>query len=542
LASLPAYTGWLLVLDNVELRADVEVLPGQLTSGNVLVTSRRDVGWEPLVAGCAQPDLLSSDEAARLLLERSGQADANTAVQLASELGFLPLALQQAAAYLAQTRIPMADYLQRLRDQPIGLLEEIARGDDARRTVTRVCQVTLTAIRDTHLGAVDLLGLLACYAPDNIPGTILTGEVENPADTDRALALLRSYNMITLDETSVSVHPLVQVVVRHQGNQTDAALPDRATIRARAVSRLRSAVPRGDPGCDVDGWPLWRTLIPHIHAVAALFDQDATSLDLAWVLGQAGAYLSAQGRYAESLANEERALAISEKALDPDDPALATRLGNLASTLRALGRAGEALPLEQRALATMEKTLGPDHLYVGIQLGNLALSLQDLGRSGEALSLLELSLAISERALGPDHTDVALRLGNLAGALWDLGWADEALPLQQRALAISEKALGPDHPDVATRLGNLGAVLWDLGRAVEAVPLEQRALGISEKALGPDHPDVATRLANLAGSLRDLGRAGEAMPLQQRALAISEKALGRDHPTTMAIRSHLDAR
>jgi hypothetical protein len=86
--------------------------------------------------------------------------------------------------------------------------------------------------------------------------------------------------MITLDEASVGVHRLVQVVVRHQGDRTGAAVPDWTTIRARAVALLRNAVPGGDPGRDVAGWPQWLALVPHIHAVAAL-DQNPTSLDLA---------------------------------------------------------------------------------------------------------------------------------------------------------------------------------------------------------------------------------------------------------------------
>jgi NB-ARC domain len=192
LAWLQDHTGWLLVPDNVEQRANVEVLLGQLTSGHVLITTRRNVGWEPLVAGCLRLGLLNPDEAVQLLLKRNGQTDAATAGQLAAELGFLPLALQQAGAFLAQTSTPMAAYLQRLREQPIGLLEEIAQGDDARRAVARVWQETLIAIRDTNPRALDLLRLLACYAPDNIPRTVLTAAGEDPADTNRALALLRS--------------------------------------------------------------------------------------------------------------------------------------------------------------------------------------------------------------------------------------------------------------------------------------------------------------------------------------------------------------
>jgi tetratricopeptide (TPR) repeat protein len=62
-----------------------------------------------------------------------------------------------------------------------------------------------------------------------------------------------------------------------------------------------------------------------------------------------------QGKYAEAEPLYKRALAISEKALGADHPAVADVLENYASLLRTTGRDSEAEKLEARASAIRKK-------------------------------------------------------------------------------------------------------------------------------------------------------------------------------------------
>jgi hypothetical protein len=116
---------WLLVLDNAApdgpsgLRAPlgrlVDLLP-PVVHGQVLVTSR-DAQWEHH-ATLAEIAVFTPEEAVAFLLARSGRDDEATAEEVAELLGFLPLALEQAGAYVRETRIPLATYLDRLRQYP----------------------------------------------------------------------------------------------------------------------------------------------------------------------------------------------------------------------------------------------------------------------------------------------------------------------------------------------------------------------------------------------------------------------------------------
>jgi len=226
----------------------------------------------------------------------------------------------------------------------------------------------------------------------------------------------------------------------------------------------------------------------------------------------------------------ERALAIRERALGPDDPGIVTSLNGLAVVISRSGDIAGARPLFERALAIREKALGPDHPDVANSLMGLANLLARAGDYAAARPLFERALAIREKAFGPDDPAVGQSLNNLANVLNATGDYAAARPLYERAIAIREKTLGPDHPDVASAMSNLGVLLMTTGDFAAARALDERSLAIREKALGPNHPDVADSLNNLAKVLQDIGDYAASRPLFERALAIWEQTYGPEHP------------
>ncbi|MEO3811462.1 NB-ARC domain-containing protein, partial [Sphaerisporangium sp. B11E5] len=116
---LQAHPGWLVVLDNVNDPADVRQWLDWLTGGHVLITTRRQVYW-PGTASIAV-DVLDEKSAAELIVSVSGRGDPDDreSVQaIAEELGRLPLALEQAAAYIRQEDLDPRQYLELLRRTP----------------------------------------------------------------------------------------------------------------------------------------------------------------------------------------------------------------------------------------------------------------------------------------------------------------------------------------------------------------------------------------------------------------------------------------
>jgi tetratricopeptide (TPR) repeat protein len=541
LAWLNANNGWLLILDNVDDRREVQPFLPERGKGDLLITSRESVFAELGIPRALDIRDLDIDDSLRFLLARAGRDDASSddraaAAELATELGNLPLALEQAAAYIAETNASFGAYLSAFRKRRVALLEK-AEGLVARDTVAVTWAANFEAVERASRAAAAVLRVSALLAPDAIPFELfldgaraLGGPIaEALADGDdmamaEVLRPLARYSLIRSDPKLrfFSVHRLVQEIVR-----TASAKAGRQASVERTVDALDVAFPE----VKFTTWARCERLVPHITSFSGRVEFESVQSESAGrVLNRAGRYLWERGRYAEAAALFGCALAIGERALGFDHPDVARSLDNIAITRSRQGRYADAQALLERALAIYERVLGPDHSDVVRLLNNIANVHYEQGRYAEAQPLHERVLAIRERALGPDHPDVATSLNNLGIVNSCQGRYPEAKALYERALAIWERALGPDHPYLAQTLENLGEADAKLGRYVEAQDLHERALAICERALGPNHPQVAETLNSLGNVYREQGRCWEAQVLYERALAIWEHALGPDHP------------
>jgi len=532
---------WLLILDNVDDRRELRPFLPARGKGDVLITSLESVFHEIGIADAIEVGDLGAEEAVRLLLRRAGRDYSDSrehaaATELARELDYFPLALEQAAAFVGETNVLFADYLRAFRKRRVHVLEK-AGGLVSRSTVAATWAATFEALQRASPAAADVLRTSAFLAPEAIPFELFelgAAALGAPiatffADSDELAAaeLLRPlarYSLIrpSAESRAFRVHRLVQEIVRATLGTSDSH-----AYAGRAAAALDAAF----PDVDYATWPQCDRLVPNVSALAArVAEYDVCTRPAAAVLNKAASYLRERARYAEAQRLYEQALSLSERACGPDDPESARSLSGLANAHRDQGRYAEALPLHERALAIRERVLSPDHPEIAASLSGLAVVLWDRGMFAEALPLHQRALAIRERALGPDHRDVARSLNNLATVYAEQGRYAEARPLFERSVGIWERALGADHPNVALTLNNLAYVEKEQGRFVEAQALFERAQSIWERALGPDDPNVAYRLDGLADLYRDIGRYADAEELYGRALAIAELALGPEHP------------
>ena len=533
---------WLLILDNADDRRAVRRFVPQSGTGDVLITSRESVFAELGIPRALEVGDMNDAEAVRLLLSRTGRddvapAERDAASELTADLGNLPLALEQAAAYIAETGASFSDYLGAFRKRRAALLER-ARELVSHDTVAATWAANFEGVESASPAAAEVLHISAFLAPDAIAFEIFTegaqalGEpiaqaLSDPDDLamTELLRPLTRYSLIRSDATSrtYAVHRLVQQILRAAISQAQGR---------KYVTRAVAALEASFPEPEYAKYPLCNRLVPHVVALAEWAGcYDAQPEMAGRVFSRATRYLWERARYAEAQALSERALAIAERAFGPNHPDVSRCLNDLAVVHWYQGRFSEAQARNERALAIRESALGPGHLDVASSLNTLAIIHSNQGNYAEAKRLIERALAIRERALGPDHPLVAHSLGNLANILKEYGLHEEALPLCERVVAIRERALGPDHPDVAGSLSNLANVYNDRGCYAEAQALYERALSIVERALGPDHPDVGFSLNNLGNIYVALGRYVEAEPFFERARAVRERALGSAHPS-----------
>jgi tetratricopeptide (TPR) repeat protein len=510
---LETHAGWLLILDNADdLNLAREFLPHD-PQGHVLLTTRAHaLGGlaERLSIGEMQPE-----EGALLLLRRAGlvakegslaaakEAERSVALQISQEeLGGLPLALDQAGAFIEETPSSLTEYLSLYSTEKGKLLAERGSlGDHASVAVT--FSLAFAKVEGNSAAAADLIRVCAYLAPDAIPEEVFTegaaalgdhlgGAAGSSLEFAKVLKEAGRFSLVDRDAESktLEIHRLAQVVI--QAGMSEAEQRDWGARAVRAIEKTF-------PNVEYKNWGRCQRVLPHAQACASLVEKwDFAFPEAARLLNRAARYLGDRALFATTEPLYQRALAIWEKALGPEHPDVAMSLNNLAALYRNQGKYAEAEPLFQRAFAIWEKALGPEHPDVALSLNNLAVLYDNQGKYAEAEPLHQRALAIREKALGPEHPDVATSLNNLAVLYDNQGKYAEAEPLYQRALAIREKALGPEHPDVATDLNNLAWLYDSQGKYEEAEPRYQRALAIREKALGPEHPNVASSLNNLA--------------------------------------------
>ena len=251
------------------------------------------------------------------------------------------------------------------------------------------------------------------------------------------------------------------------------------------------------------------------------------------------AILKDLGELADARRRIEQAIAIQERHFEPDHLKLAVSYSNLANILADLGELVEARRRAEQAIAIQERHFDPDHPTLVVSYSSLALILQDLGELAEARRRAEQALAIWERHFEPDHPTLAVGYNNLATILRDLGELAEARRRAEQALAIQERHFEPDHPNLAVSYGNLAVILQDLGELAEARRRVEQAIAIGERHFEPDHPTLAIRYSNLAHIVLAQGRRDEARGLWRRAVAICERRLPAGHPDIRVIRDAL---
>src|SRR5437868_2949584 len=544
--------GWLLVLDSVdtpEAAAAAQKLVALLSGGRVLITSRL-TQWSGGTRVLSL-DVIPADDAVSFLLEftkgrRAARPDEGRQAEALSErLGYLPLALTHAAAYIGYYGIGFGDYLAEFERNLASVLSyhdhNVIEYETEPEKAGMVKTVATTFfISFDRLGPVEksILRAASFLAPVPIPLMVFESPEEmetlvkiwceesgeQPVDKPirDALAELARFSLVTRGDGSFSVHRMVQAVQHYRLDKAGVVLWMECAVRL---------VNESFPSPEFSSWLTCERLIAHARSCAGFIERlGFRSLEAARLLNDSGCYFQFTARYAEAEPLMRRALAIDEQSFGPDHPKVAISLNNLAALLQVTNRLTDAEPLMRRALAIDEQSFGPDHPKVAISLNNLAALLQVTNRLTEAEPLMRRALAIDELSFGPDHPKVAIRLNNLAQLLQDTNRLTDAEPLMRRALAIDEQSFGPDHPEVATDLNNLAHLLQDTNRPTETEPLMRRAVAIDEQSFGPDHPNVAIRLNNLAQLLQDTNRLTEAEPLMRRVAEIFEKSLGADHP------------
>lgn len=557
---LSTHGQWLLIWDNVEDLALLGRFLPTMRSGAMLITTRRQA-LGTLARGL---DLLpmAQEEGILFLLRRMKVLEPEAtgaqmqqfaehmpvqyaaAADLMAELGGLPLALDQAGAYIEETRCGLSAYLDLFRARRDVLLQR--RGEeihDHPASVSTTFTLAITAVTERHPAVKDLLQACALLQPDAIPeelfrqgGLHLGAELAAVTGSDLAwnqlMASACGYSLLARqpEQQTLSLHRLVQAVVLATMQESE-----RVAYLGRNIQALESVFPTVGHQTGTVLWKPCERLLPHALLYVQYADGTAEPLACASLMYKVARYLRLRGQYVEAGVLLQRALHLRKQTLGEAHPDVAAALHYLAECYREQGNYEQAEPLFHQALHILEQALGSDHPEIVTPLGNLAILFAMQGKYEQATSFLLRTLRINEQVWGSDHPQVATPLINLAAICVEQGDDAQAVSLNQRALHILTQGLGADHPQVAIPLTNLASIYTKQGKYEQAALLLQQALSIRERVLGASHPLAAASLSTLASLYVQQGNDEQAEHLYQRALTIREQQLGSHHPDTGTI-------
>jgi tetratricopeptide (TPR) repeat protein len=268
------------------------------------------------------------------------------------------------------------------------------------------------------------------YAPVQAETEAIQGELATVGDPRRAEALLEQAFFIAEaarddDLKAESSAYLIEAIGYHQGRYADA---ERWIQQTRATLRRMGGHERLQ----------------------------------CWVENNVAILYHVQGRYPEAIAAYQRARALAEASLPPDDPDTARPIGNLALALSEAGRPGEALAYNQRAVDILRKALGAGHPEVAMHVSNRGEMLNALGRYDEARALFNSAIVVWKKELPSDHPYFGDSLNGIGRGYVEQGAPASALAPLERALAIREKS-GAETSQIGETRFLLARALWDSG-------------------------------------------------------------------------------
>lgn len=537
--------------------------------GSVLVTTRNQdaalqlVEWRDITS--VQP--MNEVQASALFKKKlGGDGDPASIDELVAALEYMPLAIVQAAAYIAQraprcsVRQYLADFRRSDRKRTI-LLDsgagQLRRDYEAKNSIIITWQISFDHIRKIRPSAAGLLSLMSFFDRQGIPEDLLrvrdaqgdTGtqrkQEENDAesvDSDNTsqssegddefeddVVTLRNFCFISVETggTSFEMHALVQLATRNW-------LKVHNELKRWQKESLQIIAKRFPTG-EYETWAECQMLLPHAKMVIQYIVKDkeatqhraTTATRVAWYLLHMGDFEAAE--------DISRSAIEARKCIcGPTHEDTLASINQLGSILIRQEKYKCAEELHRETLEANERALGSEHPATLTSLSYLGSALERQGELATAQSMHRRALEAREKVLAFEHPHTLTSASLLGQVLFRQDKYEEAEALHRRTLKGRQKVMGPQHPRTLDSAAFLSQVLIKQTKYQEAEELSRRALEGRETVLRKKHPDTLDSLYRLAYLLHHLRRYDEALPLYQKVFLSYTETFGSNHPLTQA--------
>lgn len=544
---------WLLVFDNAEPSDLQRYMPACRPHGHIIVTSRLQSwpGYQDMdsvqvspftaqeavdflrgrVAGLASDKGLSDDEDAQ---RRTG------AERLAEALGYLPIAIEHAGAYLAETGQAVDDYLNRYEENPHLLLSE--------QPTEFPAQVSATWAMSTELLTADaqhLFNLCAFFSPEPIAAELF---LQNAGALDDSIGLrefltsspqfhaaasqLHRLSLAKNDgaRDQIQMHRVVQAVTRGQLRRTrpDLFQAYRAAVETLLAESNPRHPDRGNRGIKDKRYDL---SLQHLESDRSFLSSTNPALqrliiDQVRRLHLRGSHVEAK-QFGQEALKEWR-----ERLRPPDDLPVLTLAVEVAIALRLDGHAADARQLTRETLSRLRREY-PGHEVTLLCENNYGAELRARSLFQEALEQDSSLLPEFVRVFGPDNERTLNVRNNLAEDYRRRGRFQEALDTDEATYDARRRTLGPDNLRTLFSWDAMARDLRGLGRYQESLDIARRVVAEFAAASERENPDWLNARAGFAVALRKAGYNWDSLRESEDVVQRYRDYLGPDHPDAM---------
>jgi tetratricopeptide (TPR) repeat protein len=569
---------WLVVLDDLADPAVAERWWPRGPAGQVLITTRQPDLIDQGAAHVVRVGAFSPREALWYLAERlRADHDQRTgATDLAIELGFVPIALAQAAALMTETGWTCRQYLDLAADRRAQLAAAQADAGQAGTGQAGTGQAgtgqagtgqagtgqaqmispaavtcSLSAQLASQLAPAGLAGralsLISMLGPFGIPRVLLTSQAAcaylggpggYPVSAAQAWAAVQNLaraGLVAIDEGSAARSVLAHALVLSMARQSSTAAAREQAVHAAAdaLAEVWSplAVPPGVAQAlrdcagtlqDVGRAALW---VPQCHPVLVAAGQSLVDSGMP---GQAVAYWRAM-------------LSVSERHFGAAHAQSGQFRDLLGAACELSGRSGEAVAMYTDLLTQLEQAGSGCQPEILAARAHLARAQAAAGRPADAVRLARQTLARCEQAQGASHPDTLDAQAHLADSYLAAGQFKQAIDLRKRTLADRERIQGAGHSDTIAARTSLATAYRDRGKLKDAIKQYERALADRERVQDAADADTIAVRRELAYTCCVAGKYAYSVAQYERALADCHEVLGSGHAITLATQEDLDA-
>jgi tetratricopeptide (TPR) repeat protein/V8-like Glu-specific endopeptidase len=518
---------WLLIFDNCEEYNQIYNFIPNNKQGHIIITSKNP-NWnkirEPI-----KVDLFNEKEAHKFLLTRTGIIEEEYADELSQILGYLPLALNQAAAYIEENNISFKDYIELYNKYNLRMFEKNYDEKEYEYTIKYVWKISLSKIEGISGISIELIKFLSIFFNNKIPNWIIKKNIDKLINVfseeldilkyNEAISILKKYALIDVNEKYCSIHCLIQTVIQNELKEknefnefTENTLNFLCDILPKDLEKNEELIGVSD-------------LIPHAYSIINLIEYiDDSYITLLYKLGVS---LRINAQYNEAELKTEEALKLAEEHYGESNSKTLKVKNLLAGIIKEKGELNRAYDHYCNILKIEEEYFEDNDLNIGVTLNNIGLIEFGMGKYSKARETFTRAISYFDNEQ-ESYGQVSTMYTNLASANLRLGEYDEFNVNINKAISIILDAYGEDSIQYARALNAKGNFLLEQKNYEEARKQYEKAIIIDENIYEKNHIEVLNKKNNLALCLANLGKeeGEEAEKLLLNSIDINTKSFG----------------